>query len=197
MRKNLFVSLLFVIMLCITANCFAADEFKQGVKTDSYYINDSIGIRVDLGEDFVMATDSEMRELMGIGLDMVSSSSNYDLDQIASFFDMMATNPLEGSTVMIGAEKLLLSGITMKQYITAYENNLNGAFQTTMVSDDGTVNVCGREWNELVYTVDVQNMTILYLTYLTKIGNRMVSISFSGLSDESVFKAADLVSCVQ
>ena len=196
MKTRLFIMIIMIIvLLCTAAGCFAADNFEPGIRTDADYTNESLGIRIDLGKNYVMATEEELREMMGVGIDMLEVDIDSKiLEQAANYFDMMAANPNDGSSVMVMAEKLMLSGITVDQYIEAYSKNMKDMYNAEVI-EQGKEEFCGNEWNYAVYVFSVQNINLEYVTFFLKAGNRVVSMTFSGLSDESLNNAFGLVSC--
>ncbi len=194
----LFASLIAALLICV--NCFAEDEFVQGIRTNSLYINESLGIRIDLNENFVMATDDEIRQMMAIGADVIMDSENaksmLDISNITQVYDMLATNPAEGSTIFVMAEKPMLSGMTQNQYIDLSISQAQKVFGDIDIEQD-TVEFCGNEWDIMAYSLHVSGVDMLYYSLLRKAGDRFVTLSMSGLTMESVLNMIDLISCYE
>ena len=66
-KKLISFFLAIIAVLLLNTACFAEDEFVPGVRTDTQYISEALGLRIDLTEDYVMAKDEEIRQLMEIG----------------------------------------------------------------------------------------------------------------------------------
>ena len=192
----LFSSLIAAFLICM--NCFAEGEFVQGIRTDSLYINESLGIRIDLDENFVMATDDEISQLMELGANVIMDSEDakrmMDISNITQLYDMLATNPSEGSTIFVLAEKPLLSGMTQKQYIDLSINQAKKIFDNVDVEQD-TIELCGKDWDIMAYNLNVSGIDLLYYSLVTKVGDRFATLTMSGLSEESILNMIGLISC--
>lgn len=199
-HKRLFsVLLAFIAVFLICANCLAEDDvFVQGVRTDSTYSNETIGIQIDLTDDYVMATDEEILQMMQLGADVIldpeQSKSLIDISNITMLYEMMATNPSTGATVLVGAEKPLLSGMSQEQYVDANVRQIKEYLNVDEVTQD-SVEMCGKEWDIVAYEMDFSGITLNYYLLITKAGDRFAMINFTVLDEESLDELSSLVSC--
>lgn len=192
------VLLAFIAVFLICLNCFADDVFVQGVRTDSSYVNESVGIRVDLTDDFIMATDEEINQLMQVGADVILDSEQakniIDIANITVLYEFLATNPKNGSTIMLIAEKPLLSGIKQEQYIEANIQQIKTYMKVDTVEQD-TVEMCGKNWDIMAYEMTTSGVTLNYFVLITKVGDRFVMLDFTVLQEEALDELLSLVSC--
>ena len=201
MSKRL-ISVVFAIIAVffLSAVCFAEGEFVPGVRTDTQYISETLGIRIDLTEDYVMATDDEIRQMMQIGagvlLDEDNAKNLLNITDISLYYDMMAVNPLDGSTVLVMAEKPILSGMTQKQYMDANIAQLKNTLGISDIEQD-QIEICGIQYDGLAYPITAAGYEIEYVTFISKVGDRFVSITLSGLTEDSLMNAASMISCIE
>lgn len=196
MNKRVFVlfSFFLAVMLFAVGNCLAADEFQQGIRTEKSYINESIGIRIDLDENYVMATDEDLQTMMGLGAEVLEVDKKLlDIAKITTIYDMMAANPADGSSVMVMAEKVMLSSMTMDQYMSALLSQFKELGADAEI--DEPIEFCGHNWQTIFYEINTSGVNAMAVSYLDRIGDRVVMIQFSGTSEESLLNAVDLVSC--
>lgn len=194
---SVLVAFIAVFLICV--NCFADDEvFVQGVRTDSSYTNETIGIRIDLTDDFVMATDEEIMQMMQIGMDNMLDSEQakelIDIANITVLYEMLATNLKNNSTIVLIAEKPMLSGIKQEQYVEANIEQIKEYMQVDTVEQD-TVEMCGKNWDIIAYEVDVSGVSLNYFMLIRKVGDRFVMLDFTVLDEESLDELISLVSC--
>ena len=201
MNSKKLISFIIAIIAVFLLNtvCFAEDEFVPGVRTDTQYISEALGLRIDLTEDYVMAKDDEIRQLMEIGagvlLDEDTAKILMNFSDISLYYDMMASNPSDGSTIFIMAEKPILSGMTQKQYLDANIAQLGNYLDIDDIEQD-QIEICGIQYDALAYPISAAGFEIQYVTFISKVGDRFVSISLSGLSEDSLMNAASMISCI-
>ena len=199
-QKRFFsVLLAFIAVFLICVNCLAEDEvFVQGVRTDSSYTNEIIGIRIDLTDDYVMATEEEILQMMQLGaeaiLDPDQSKNLIDISNITMLYEMMATNPSTGATIMVGAEKPLLSGMNQEQYVGANVKQIKDYLKIDEVEQD-SVEMCGKNWDMIGYQMDFSGIPLNYILLITKAGDRFAMLNFTALDEESLDELISLVSC--
>ena len=106
---------------------------------------------------------------------------------------MMAANPADGSSVMVMAEKVMLSSMTMDQYMSALLSQFKKLGAVAEI--DEPIEFCGHNWQTIFYEINTSGVNAMAVSYLDRIGDRVVMIQFSGTSEESLLNAVDLVSC--
>ena len=201
MRKNFLISILIVLaaamMLC--TGCFAEDEFVPGTRTSSEYINESNGFRIELTDKYVMATDEEILQMMNLGADVMLDSEKKDwlmnTANITLLYEMMASNPNDGSSILVIAEKPMLSGITMEQYAEINASQVKSYFNPSSL-EQGEIGLCGRDWNTVAYTMNVSGINVINYTAFTRVGDRFVSIGMSGLTEDVIDQLSAMIYCL-
>ena len=147
-----------------------------------------------------MATDDEIRQMMQIGagvlLDEDNAKNLLNITDISLYYDMMAVNPLDGSTVLVMAEKPILSGMTQKQYMDANIAQLKNTLGISDIEQD-QIEICGIQYDGLAYPITAAGYEIEYATFISKVGDRFVSITLSGLTEDSLMNAASMISCIE
>jgi len=88
----------------------AQKEFARGEWAENVYTSEFAEIKYELPEAWVYATDEEIKEVIGQGVDLINDSSELDvsedyLDQ-AAVYDMFAQNPATGSNVQVIFESM-------------------------------------------------------------------------------------------
>ena len=115
---------------------------------------------------------------------------------ISLYYDMMASKPSDGSTIFIMAEKPILSGMTQKQYMDANITQLGNYLDIDDIEQD-QIEICGIQYDALAYPISVAGFEIQYVTFISKVGDRFVSISLSSLTEDSLMNAASMISCIE
>lgn len=169
----------------------AAGSFERGVWTENVYSNGYLGLQFTLPEGFVAASDEEIANMMELGTDILENENISDwqmkIAMLKSIYDMMASSPATGSSVLVMLENLSLtvggSAMTEADYADflaaqlaqtqvagqtyaageAYEDNLDGEryYVQPMVLGDGLVNQ-----NYYLRRIDGY-MLIIMLSYAT------------------------------
>lgn len=104
-------------------------EFVRGVWDGSVYTNESIGFTLTLPEDWLIATDEELAEIMGLALESNPTTSEISEEflKAQTTYDAMAQDPATGANVIIMAENLALSvGGTSYDEVKYSEVLING-----------------------------------------------------------------------
>lgn len=163
-------------------------EYIPGTKTDTEYVNESIGIKCTLSEDMVMATNEEINEAMENSLKELYGQE----DTGTVFYEMMAVDVNTGGGVLIGYEKLPLSGISEKQYIKKAKKMLPETQQVIEMHDTVETELAGLTFMSFSNTLVVNDSEVTETFYVKKVGNTMVLIVFSYFTQENY---EQLLSC--
>lgn len=165
-------------------------EFVPGVRTERDYTNESIGLKFTLNDQMVMASDEEMSNMMELGVDIVFEDTDMgkklkDISEISTVYDMMAVDIFTNSNVIIMAEKLQFSGITLSQYIDALKIQLDSTGLVSEYKDVYDTELCGITFSNLTYTMSFDGAELIQTMLFEKLGDRIVAISFTYFDDES------------
>ncbi|MDO5391242.1 MAG: hypothetical protein Q4F24_09170 [Eubacteriales bacterium] len=163
-------------------------EYIPGTKTDTEYVNESIGIKCTLSEDMVMATDEEINEAMGNYLDELYGEEDIDVGA----YEMMAIDINTGGGFLIGHEKLLFSGISEKQYIKKVKKTLYETQEVVEMHDTVETELAGLPFTNYSCILVENDHEITETLYVKKVGNTMVVIAFLYFTQENY---EQLLSC--
>ena len=152
--------------------------YVKGTFTDTTYESEVIGIRYNASEGWALATESEHAQL--------------PQDNVTTW-EMESVNSADGSNILIAAEKLPLTNITVDMYINSLKNTLSESVGISVdeIRDNGTYTIAGETYTVITYNASVQNGgTYRQTFYLRKINTHMVTITVtaasSGVTDEEI-----------
>lgn len=161
----------------------SSENFTPGYRTQKEYKNKSLGLKITLNSRMVMATDEEISNMMQVGADIIKDTELgkqiKDISKIDAVYDMIAVNTINNSNVMVMAEKLPLSAITMPQYIDNLKQQLESVGMTSNYRDVYEQELCGISFSNLTYTMNYSGVELTQTMLLKKVGDRMVAITFS------------------
>lgn len=186
---------MFVLALAIVLNisaCFAEDgQFVRGELTLSSYENEAIGIRCDVPDTYVMATEEEIEQIMTSGVeknykDDEAGKQLLDIAGITLVYEMLAVNSENNSSILILAEKPMRSNMTLKQYIADSVSQVSQLPLDTKKQVTGKEVFCGQELDYLEYTMNNKGMQITQKIYFTESGDRFVIFQFSAMDREVI-----------
>ena len=105
--------------------------YVKGTFTDTTYESEFIGIRYNAPEGWALATESELAQL--------------PQDNVTTW-EMESVNSADGSNILIAAEKLPLTNITVDMYINSLKNTLSESVGISVdeIRDNGTYTIAGR-----------------------------------------------------
>ena len=116
MKKMFGVVLLALVTVLLVACGGNSNEegtirgFTRGTWDGNVFTSDQVGISFTMPAGWIAATDAEMAELMGLGVDMMSTEFSPEMLESAGVLvvqDMMASNPETGAMVQVMAERLV------------------------------------------------------------------------------------------
>ena len=155
----------------------SSNEYVKGSFTETEFASQYLDLKFILPEGFVMATEEEMREMMGLGSEIMDLDSDLvEYAMLTTVYEMMALN-IDGSTnVIVFSEKLSLRNITVEQYFAVLKSQLQEIFGMECEIDDDIVSVeiAGCNYEQMTVSVSVNGVDILQQYVLRKIDDRMV-----------------------
>ncbi len=127
-----------------------AKEFARGSWAGNVYTNDSLGLTVTVPENWEIADDEELAELMGLTVENLSGEGlSEEFLKVQNTYDMKAQDSELGSNVIVMAENLAVSAggtaYSEKDYAALIMNTLPEELGYSF--DDGeTVTIGGRDY---------------------------------------------------
>jgi len=146
----------------------------RGVWEGDVYTNETLGLRFTPPDDWFVATDAEIAELMGFGVDMLAGGSDafladiLDAADLTIFHEMMAASPT-GSNVQIMFERLVFpqTRLTEAQYLESVEGDLAWAGIRVDVSSPGPTRIGGYDWYSYGTAIDMLGGTVYGRQFFT------------------------------
>lgn len=173
----------------------AADAgiYTVGVIEGNHFVSPWLNLRFESPEGFIMATQEEMLELMAVGLelsDIDPATANW-LD-MALVNEMMAMLPTGSAQVSLVTERLMLSGMTMEQYIEAAFAGVESllGWGVEFHDDLRTIEFAGLEWYTYTATIDAFGMDWSYQYLARRFGDRMALITIYALAGQEAYMDA-------
>ena len=106
---------------------------EQGTVDGNVYTNESLGIQATIPEGFVLYTDEQIQEVLGVGTEMMEAA-DYDVDALeegGTLYEVMAS-AADGSNVQIVIENTEVSAgmkVSVEQYAKILEKNLKTTYE--------------------------------------------------------------------
>ena len=154
------------------------DEWQGGVTRgfweNNMYINEYLNMRFVAPHDWVVATDDEVAQLMGIGIDMLFNIDDDFWDVVAdsALIDMMVSEPFGSVNVQIIFERLVfpMTRISAEDYVQrlATEFESDPGLDARANVSPGTVVIGDYEWHSVRIYVDMFGITAA-LTYFVNV----------------------------
>ncbi len=182
-----------------------AEEYERGTVNGNYYESKWLGIKLNLSDDYVMATQEEFEQARETGADLImteEAQEKYDA-AAAAVVPEMAAVCLDGSAarmnISIAVEKLPLSNMTVEQYVTlarsGMENSVAGG--TEMVfGDTSEVEIAGETYVKQPLTTSVQGMSANIDMYMRIKDGRIALITLTYLPEQAA-QADELIASIE
>ena len=186
------VSFIAMIILC-AAFLFACQSvenpftpgsktYEKGVLTETSFESEYLDLRFTAPDGYIMATQEDMDELIDFGGETTyvdGNKLNLDYAKAATVYEMMVSAPVGYPNVFVLVEKLLLSNMSVDQYLDSLKDQLlNVDSLDYMISDERvSVKVAGENYTQLSTVIHYPNMPGLEViqNYLVrKIDNRVL-----------------------
>ena len=155
----------------------AASTFKQGTRTDKEYKSEWLGIKYTLPENYIMMTDEQLKQAAKVGAEITGSNTGQMLDNVdmASMFEMYATNPTGESVIMV-AEKLPIT-FNETQYAELIKSHIKQTDVSAVLKDITTREIGGVTFTELGTSMTLDGQKLYQTAFLKQLDDRMVVIT--------------------
>lgn len=165
-------------------NNTAPKGYEIGTLTTNSWQSSWIGLQYKADSSMVMATQQDMENMMNLGADVMFGENGQqmvDWAKVTTAYEMMATNASNGSNVIVCAEKLTLSNITVSQYLDALKTQTTslGLYTNINFSTPVTQKVGGIDFTRTDMTATFNGAVINQTYMVAKMEDRMVSLIFT------------------
>lgn len=175
---------------------------EQGTVDGNVYTNESLGIQATIPEGFVLYTDEQMQEVLGVGTEMMEAA-NYDVDALeegGTLYEVMAS-AADGSNVQIVIENTEVSAgmkVSVEQYAKILEKNLKTTYEANGIEvEDSSIT------EENKNGLDCQRVYVTFAGvtqeyYITEIDGYMVSFAatYTETEPESIQQFFDSITAI-
>ncbi len=195
MKKLLAVLISAVLICCLAVGCSQGEtaekgEYVRGVRTATEWRSEWIGLKYTLGSNFIMTPDKELDQLMeatedAILKDKETGQQMIDYAELTDVYEMMAV-ATTGDNIIVLAQKLPLSDMSIDQYITSFKSQTENLQATIQFSETTTRNVAGLEFSEIQASMSTQNGAVSQTYLFTKIEDRIISILLTAVTEGAV-----------
>lgn len=153
-------------------------EYEKGTLTATSYESEFIGVKYTAPDGWALASEAELSKMP---------------TDVKTTWEMQAFSSLDGSNVMIAAEKLPTSNMTESMYISSLINTLknNTMITATNIKEDGSTIIAGEEYKILTYTGTQNGISYTQTFYLRKINTHMIAVTITstGTSNEDILSS--------
>ncbi len=159
------------------------NSFNVGSVKANKYVNKFVGISCELGSEWTYMTDEEIQENNENTLGLLGDDYAEQIQNAATFIDMMATHQNQMNTVNVTFEKLVGVNalLTVEGYIDASVESLKSALSSMGIknvqSSTGKMNFAGKEQTYLDITGNINGIAMYERMVVVKCYNYMVLIT--------------------
>lgn len=164
------------------------EGYAKGTVIENGWESAHLGLRFTAPEGMTMSTEEELNQVMGLGEDVLSedfSELALEYAKMATVYEMMSTDELGTTNVIMTAEQLPTASIDAEAYADAIRQNLASISQMTYtVSEENEiVTLGGTDFIKIASTVDYSGVSMYQDYYISIIGDRAVSIAVTYIDD--------------
>lgn len=177
---------------------------EPGTIEGNVYTNASLGVQATIPEEFVLYTEEQIQEVLGVGAEMMEEA-NYNVDALeegGTLYEVMAATADGTTNLQIVIENPEVSTgmkLSVEQYAKVLETNLTTAYKANglEVESSGITeeNKNGLDCQKV--NVTFSGMTQEY--YVTEVDGYMVSftVTYAGTTPESIQQFLDSITAIQ
>jgi len=165
----------------------SSSGYEKGTLSATDFESEYLDLRFTLPDGFVMATEEDMYDMMGIGAELMDiSPALVDYANLVTVYEMMASVPTGTTNVILMTEKLPLRNITVEQYFDSVKSQLQNVDTIKYeINDEITsVEIAGSTYSQITASGNISGYTLIQKYMFRKIDNRMVGFIATTTSDE-------------
>ncbi len=182
MKKLSLILSLVIFCTAILASC-GTSAYTPGTLTETGYSSDWLGLEFVPAENMVMASAAELEEMMNL---TGEEKQNLDWSQVIEAYEMMASDPVNGDSVVVMAEKLYDKSTTVGDFIENLKEEISALSELGITyGEGGTVTIGGEKYTRFEYGISFGGMTISQTSFLRKLDDRMVVITITSSSEDA------------
>ena len=166
----------------------------RGEWDGNVYTNEYLGLRIVIPGDWSIASEADIAALMGLGEDFLSDITDselpedfWDMADVASFHDMMASSLYTGASIQVIFERLTfpLTRISGSDYIDVAAPMLEDMGFDVDTSHEGTTRIGDNEWYLLSTELDYGVGSLFQHMYISTYEGfvRMITITYTDESE--------------
>jgi len=175
MKKIMRFILVAIFVCSFLVGCASTDSgsevtdlrYSPGTRTKTDYTSEWLGLKYTLNANMVMTTVDELNAMRSTE------------DAITATYDMVGINVIDGSNIIITAEKLLVSGVTEEQYLASIKNKAEQMDMIITFNDLAARMISGIEFLELSHVREVNGVVLNQMLLIKKVNDRMAAINLT------------------
>lgn len=170
-----------------------AEGYVPGTFTDTGYESEYLGYRFTLPEGYVLATDEELKELLGMSMEVMSedlTELQKAYAQVTTVFDMMVSSPTGLPNLNVTAEKMNTEGVTPEMVAESLIAQLKSltTMQCVPSEEYTTVEIAGNTYTRLEAVVTSGEVSLLQEYYVRLTDDRLINMTLTYSEDTAAEK---------
>ena len=170
-----------------TPNTPSVEGYQKGILTETDFASEYLDLRFTLsGDGFVMATEEDMHEMMGLGAEIMDMDSKLlEYAKLTTVYEMMVST-IDGTTnVMVFSEKLSMRNLTVEQYCAALIAQLEVVPNMDYEVEDEivSVEVAGQSYEQVTTSTAAYGVTMVQKYLVRKLDDRIVGFIITDATD--------------
>ena len=170
----------------------------RGIWDGDTFTSEYLGLRFEKPEGWVVATEEDIMELMGLGAEFIGDdifgegvdmARLMEVANITTIHDIMVSDPLTGTNVQIAYERLIfpMNRMTAQEYMETLGGMLESMGMEVDFDFPGTTGIGNYDWYTFESIMDVG--IEVFGRYFVNVQDgfaRSISITYSDMSDLSL-----------
>ena len=172
MKRILYMVIVACVAFLSLIGCGKTSDYERGTLTENSFESKYLDIKYTLPSGFMMATEEDMLEMMGLGAEI--TGVNEKIIKLTTVYEMMASTVIGYPNVIVMVEKSLLSNITTEKYFDALKTGLLNVDTMDYEFDDQITSVEIAGYNYKKMSASLPSLNIFQDYIFRKQGNRMI-----------------------
>ena len=171
-------------------------EISRGEIDGNVYTSAFSGLTFTATEDWTFASDEEIAQLMNVSMETMGNMNAYQeaISEMATVYDMMATDTLTGTNLSVMYENLSLTGnvgMTEEAYVDSLKSQMElvAGMTWTFEEDSALVTLSGQEYLCFVAYTSYEGIEMqqnYYVRSMDKYMNAVIVTLVDGTDPETV-----------